>query len=83
MICWRHLKANGGDGNRKFLENLLDSKCKYEYAVTEAIYNLGSLGNNETIDILSKYADLYPIPVKSAIAEIKQRNVPAIDLPKK
>jgi hypothetical protein len=77
------LKTNGGDGNRKFLENLLDSKCKYEYAVTEAIYNLGSLGNNETIDILSKYADLYAIPVKSAIAEIKQRNVSAIDLPKK
>jgi hypothetical protein len=67
------LQMNGGEGNRKYLENLLDTQCKYQNAKPWAIKVLGFIGDEKTIDRLLPYANLYPVQVEIAIAEIQKR----------
>jgi hypothetical protein len=70
------LKINGGEGNRKYFENLLDDQCKYKNAKVWAIKALGIIGNEGTISILLKYAKYYPEQVNSvnnAITAIQKR----------
>jgi hypothetical protein len=66
------LQINPGEGNRKYLERLLDNECKYPDAKKYAIMSLGSIGNEETIRILEKYIGLYPNEVNKAITNIKK-----------
>jgi hypothetical protein len=67
------LEYNEGEGNRKYLERLLTSDCKYPNANRWIIRSLGYLGNEGTIEIIGPFAGQYPILVNNAIAEINKR----------
>jgi hypothetical protein len=68
------LQHHSGEGNRKYLENILFNKCKYEKVLTQSIKTLGYLGDMGTIDILNQYIDIYPKQVNAAIKQIQNRS---------
>jgi hypothetical protein len=67
------MQRHAQEGNRKYFENLLSAECRHPNVKKWAIITLGSIGDENTIEVIKSYAVLYPVSVANAIADIQKR----------